>query len=525
MKESRWRAPHEDGAVLVVPGWDELPGLVERNQQLIQQSSLRIGGKSLAEFRSLYSAETTSQARVYAQSRKLSVLTQPLRPPLVIATGHQPELFHPGVLVKNFATARLAKLLNGVGYNLNVDSDVAKTTGLTLPVSAADHDNETLYFSSARPPLPFEEWTCDDEAAYAALPDHARAITDTWPWQPVLGKFWDYAQQAAPKTKLIPERWLIARHQLEADWGMLNHELSLSGLSRTAWFGLLLGEFLQRRAEFATIFNTELAAYRREHKIRSRHHPVADLVVSGDLVELPFWAWPPGTTQRGRLFVRTEPKGIAYLVRVPDREQTIPKKWSSGSIECHWLELLSSGWKIRPKALVTTMMMRLFVSDLFIHGIGGAVYDELTDRIFRRFFGTELPAFAVVTATLRLPWGDQPVSDDDERRLRQTLRTMHWNPDRFLSATGDDRAAQLTQRKQQLIQQAADGPSLRERHEQFEMIRERLRPYVASQARRTQETLRDVIRHHRRDAHRFSREHPWVLYPEQALLRLRDWFQ
>ena len=36
---------------------------------------------------------------------------------------------------------------------------------------------------------------------------------------------------------------------------------------------------------------------------------------------------------------------------------------------------------------------RFMLGDLFIHGIGGAKYDELGDEIARRFFGIEPPGF------------------------------------------------------------------------------------------------------------------------------------
>ncbi len=36
---------------------------------------------------------------------------------------------------------------------------------------------------------------------------------------------------------------------------------------------------------------------------------------------------------------------------------------------------------VLPRALTTTLFLRTFIADLFIHGIGGGQYDRLTDRI------------------------------------------------------------------------------------------------------------------------------------------------
>ena len=51
----------------------------------------------------------------------------------LIVTGHQPELFHPGVWIKNFAAASIAGASGGVGLNLIVDNDIPKSTSIVVP--------------------------------------------------------------------------------------------------------------------------------------------------------------------------------------------------------------------------------------------------------------------------------------------------------------------------------------------------------------------------------------------------------
>ena len=48
------------------------------------------------------------------------------------------------------------------------------------------------------------------------------------------------------------------------------------------------------------------------------------------------------------------------------------------------------------------MYARLVLSDLFLHGIGGAKYDQLTDLIIARFFGLQPPGFVTLSATVLL---------------------------------------------------------------------------------------------------------------------------
>jgi hypothetical protein len=72
------------------------------------------------------------------------------------------------------------------------------------------------------------------------------------------------------------------------------------------------------------------------------------------------------------------------------------------------------------------------LSDLFIHGIGGAKYDELTDLIIRRFFGIEPPTYVTATGTFRLPIERPSVSLDDVRQSAQRLRDLRYRPESML---------------------------------------------------------------------------------------------
>jgi hypothetical protein len=114
------------------------------------------------------------------------------------------------------------------------------------------------------------------------------------------------------------------------------------------------------------------------------------------------------------------------------------------------------GIKIRPRALITTMYARLVLSDLFIHGIGGAKYDELTDLIIRRFFDIEPPAYVTATATFRLPIERPPVSVDDVRTSARQLRELRYRPESFLSEPLVKQDAAVTTKLAELASEKRD---------------------------------------------------------------------
>jgi len=93
------------------------------------------------------------------------------------------------------------------------------------------------------------------------------------------------------------------------------------------------------------------------------------------------------------------------------------------------------GIRLRPRAILTTLLSRLLVADVFVHGIGGAAYDSITDEIVRRLVGSDPPRHAIVSGTLRLPLervfpGIESADPRGELAgVLQTLRDLQYHPE------------------------------------------------------------------------------------------------
>ena len=78
------------------------------------------------------------------------------------------------------------------------------------------------------------------------------------------------------------------------------------------------------------------------------------------------------------------------------------------------------------------MFSRFLLGDLFIHGIGGAKYDELGNEIARRFFDFEPPGFLTLSLTLWLGLPAEPATAAELAAVQRRLRDLTFNPDRYL---------------------------------------------------------------------------------------------
>jgi hypothetical protein len=234
---------------------------------------------------------------------------------------------------------------------------------------------------------------------------------------------------------------------------------------------------------------------------------------------------------RRRLFVSTEGAGAIRLWAAAESIGSVGTADLASNAELVLDDSLGE-WRIRPRALSLTMFARLLACDLFIHGIGGAKYDQITDDIIRRFFGVEPPAYACVSATCHLPLPVFDVTAADLASCARRLRDLTCNPQRYLESDSDP-ASTLAQLIAARISAIAESARLRleeprrraDRRATFTRIRQAnaalldRMPDAIDQTRRLLVRISAQLTHNRITA---SRDWFFALYPMDRLLRLCD---
>jgi hypothetical protein len=515
----RLRAPREDRAVLVAPSPEETARLLAGPCSL-DSTDLPIAGKPLRLLRAEARRAVLAAAQGYLEEAgQPAAVANPHR---VLTAGHQPEIFHPGVWVKNFALHGLARARGLTPLNLVVDNDAVKATALALPCwpgGGPPHPEriqlEKVSFDRQSAEAPYEEQAVAEEERFAHLPEHAAHCTAAWPFTPLLETYWAAVRQHARRTPLLGERLAAGRRDLERRWGCANLEVPVSRVCDTepfAWFAAHLFADVNR---FHATYNDAVHDYRRVHGLRSRNHPVPDLAADGAWREVPLWAWRAGQRRRGRLLVRPAPGGFE-LRSDGESWPTLPA--DPAALAAQWRTLRGHGFKLRSRALLTTLFTRLCVADLFLHGIGGGKYDELTDEIVRRFFGIEPPPFAVLSATLLLPLATFPATESRHRDLARELRDLRWNPQRHLVGVDGPGGELLGAKRAVLAELQAGGHVGRERHRLLRRLTDELEPHVRGEEEAVARHLADVDAELRANAILQRRDYAFCLYPE-ALLR------
>jgi len=420
IRHDRLVTPREHQAVLVEPPAAELAGLVR--------------GAVTGERGATLLDTTVEDLR-----RELRAALD-LRGP-VILTGHQPEFSHAGVFAKTVATHALAATCGGVAVHLIADSDVPKQLDLRIVQPAADGVRRVIAALPALEPLwPAEHQPRRSRAAWRAcfdelrahLPDRETALLDAFAAAAL-----DTSDDALDFVALLT-RGRVAVETLVGLQGV--RQLRMSELARTRAFRTFAAHLLLHADAGRAAYNAAQAAYRQRHGVRSAQRPVPPLAEVGERVEVPLWITRPGHPRQRRSIAARAGEVTLFADDAPIGTMAAAELAGSAGQGEPW-PVERDGWHVRPRALALSGFARLVLADLFVHGIGGAKYDEVTDGFVEGLLGVRPRPLCCVSATVYpdVPrWG---VTVADVRAARHALRDLRWNPQRHVAGVPAELAA------------------------------------------------------------------------------------
>lgn len=538
-----FRTPRNHLTRLIHPG--AFCTLAEENAALLtqqrRQSSMRFCGMPAEIMAADLRQTAVDLALDHTQSYSPNVEATPT-PELIVMGGHQPELFHPGVWFKNFLLDKLTRVSDRstVAINLIVDHDDSHP--ITVGVPSADCENSLLRIQSETahkladfplPILPWELWYSTADDAWASFPQRVRAA----------------ANSIAPTSMLVvesiwptvlnrleegwPVGWAIAagRHFVERCNGSQTLELPYSKIADHRTFHWFACHVAYDIVAFQKTVHECREEYRDAHKIRSQTHPVPPLTRDGEWLECPFWVYSNQQKMRRPLYSRPGEQCVelsdrnGWLIQITDIADPL-------SVERQFARLIESGLRIRPRALMTSMFARLFLSDLFLHGIGGAKYDQLTDMIIRRWVGWQPPAFCVATATVQYDFSNCHSDTEFVRTLRQAaspeqrgseirflLHQMQYHPETYLTESLDSDVCLALARKSELLANIPSRGEKQEWHREISQLNVDLASRLSDRRMALLEELRFVSQRQRQWGMGKSREYSIATFATDQLIR------
>lgn len=364
-----------------------------------------------------------------------------------VVTGHQVELYHPGVWSKVILTDALAKQSHALAIDLLVDHDTVDHLGCAVPRWIGPELEKQMATWAEASALPAEflsspqgeektRWLSDLQQFPLVQTDSLREFTDQW--------------QEDSDAHYVS--WMSrSRRTFELSFGMDVQHVPCSYIcSGLAWHSFVL-LWLRQSHDWCKRYNTALDQYRLKQDITNPGRPMPNLALTEKEMELPFWIYADHQP-RQRLTLQNN-NGLHVISgnhRIDVTDLLNGDLLSAAKQLRQRLE--SVALRVRPRALTLTMFVRLLLSDLFIHGIGGALYDQMTDQIMDQLFGVR-PAYACVSAGWLLPIAghiDQSHADISQLKWRQ--HHLRSNPEQLVPKTSlPGQAMELAKQRQCLI--------------------------------------------------------------------------
>lgn len=517
----QFRAPQHTDGLLVEPRDSSPLSLMATNRQSLQHNRALIGKEKLADLRLSCRRDVLRNACEYtARLRGVRPEMPSLEDDLVVV-GHQPGLFHPGVWLKHWTAGAIAQQADGVALNVIIDNDLCESVDVNVPVGPMDSPSTVpVSLDDDFQPRPWEDVRLKNPATFLSAGERLCTSMTDWGFEPIACDAWEQLDPVDENSSLVDQLSQI-RHRAQQAGGLNVLEVPMRNIARLPSFAQFVAHVIQNIASLSSVYNEGLAVYRKLNKLRSESHPMPDLGRQGKLFETPLWVWRAGDVQRRPLWARLDGCGVRLF---DDPESTTPIAVVRDG-DCDWdvwhrmlTDLDHQGYRVRPRALMTTLFLRVCLADLFIHGIGGAKYDEVTDWIIRQFIGLEAPQFLTVSGTARLPIEHNAVTPSDVTLFRRKIRDIQFNPDRH-GATGP-----LVDEKETLIAEQRDAANghgeSRQNYRRFLRLRE-INQLLAEQIRddvaATQAELANCESHVKASKVLGGREFSWTLFERESL--------
>jgi len=331
----------------------------------------------------------------------------PARP--IIAAGHQAWFWHPGILAKDFALAAACARLGAQAIHLVVDHIANPALTIDVPVRRGDAlyveplrlgDENLAVGTGRRPPLSRAQLA---EAIYRLRENAVGEIAVD------LDRLLDVPPGFDALRSLSDSITAMQLHAVQA-WCPNVFVLRTSQLARLASFQTLAKRMLHDARACVAAYNDAVGEVPAAG--------VAPLLVERDRVELPLWVIETAGTL-GRVFA-----DLADATPMLTREDGTPIKLTTTDGVEHL--------PLAPKALTLTAFMRSTMCDLFIHGTGGAVYEQVTEHWWDAWTAQPLAPLTVVSADVTLNFTVPVATKADLQRAVWFRHHLPHNIDRYM---------------------------------------------------------------------------------------------
>lgn len=391
-----------------------------------------------------------------------------------VVTAHQPGFWHPGIWIKTLLLNRISRN----GRLILLDFDITSKEKVTIPQII--QQRVSLYsFNPFNKKIWYNNRVNADEFV-AMVQERIRGFD-------IISHNFEKNKLHVPKTDDAIDFYNLWRANLE---GGVNYKtVRYSSLLKTDEYAEFINVIRQRGDALFEIYNEELVKYRKKYKIRGEN-PFKLMEVRGAKKELPLW------------FI--------------EQDERYPVFWENKKFYYEKGEIKNYE-KIYPRGPLITLFIRAFVADIFIHGVSGFNYDEITENIANQFWGIKLCPKVGISATVFLNFDNYP----DFFKIEKAIRKIEEEKKNYVKMPVDG-MKELIEQRDSIIKRINDAEDKKSLYKKLKIIKRQIedkaRPYI-EKLDREKEKLMEILA--TKQVYCF-REYPYFLYTYEQLAEIFD---
>ena len=281
----------------------------------------------------------------------------------IVMAGHQPIVYHAGILEKTKRLGMLAEGVGGYALNIAIDTDEGDGGRLVWPLTNGEDVAIKQRSVSAGGVIYRDQRVVSRQESQTIFAMMVHDLSVSGCSSAIAG-----AERAGQLYGALEgEPIVLANAIVRMSLGGEGYdEVPLSLLAEAPSVREFLSAIVRDGERFTGLYNATLERYRAEHRIKNPANPFPNMDMGDEEIELPLWEIVGGSR-----------KGI----RIP-RGGTSPIN-----------NLLA------PRGSIVTLLLRGLCCELFIHGLGGGKYDHFVNAFAEALWGAPLPTFVVASAT------------------------------------------------------------------------------------------------------------------------------
>lgn len=448
----------------------------------------------------------------------------------LLLTGHQPVIFHPGLVYKYQLTESVAASRSCRAVALIIDSDEGDPGGFEVPELAAVSSDQPTQYSHVSPLRCRTSSFSGGSGLYIAcrlaprdrLSEITVAVEASLLSAGCPEAATSFSAAASAYVRLPEELPMVTANTLvrrAAGIGAQMAELPLTTVCGLSEVSVFFSELLAAAEDFHRTYNRVLDNWRQQQGIRNDANPFPNLRCTPNALELPFWLLDTSRGTRSVAWLHGIQPGNSGGRSIGNEHSQITEMQRGFEAET-LLSLRFAGQLLVPRGALITATLRLLFSDLFIHGLGGGRYDPATDQLIRQWWRETPPPFAVASASMCL-FPNERTSVRQLQQFRDQYRDLQFNPGRYLDQPVFSRPqaaeiGRLLVEKQaaveELQQHRSAGTSGRETGRRIQQLSDTIRSRVADILRPQLEAANAISEETTRIIE--SRTWPWFYFPE-----------